>query len=186
MSHEECSRLWISSLLTVCGSHPSKTATDGAAGAVVSRQDDDFSHHSQFIVQHAFVRVNAGAGEGDAEAGRTRGQRCLGQTGTILWKLSNESGMHNVGGRTHEGVSSAISIRGDVGGRRSLNRRVGLGTERDGVTGPRFCIRPFHRLANVDHLGRVHEAHDGDGLSSAAVTDNVPHSGSYLVGAVMM
>src|ERR1035437_380097 len=86
-----------------------------------SRQDDDFSHHSQFIVQDAFVLVNAGAGEGDAEAGRARCQRCLGQTDTILWKLSNESGMHNVGGRTHEGVSSAISIRGDVGGRRSLN-----------------------------------------------------------------
>src|SRR5438477_97038 len=73
-----------------------------------SRPDYDFSNHSQFSVRDAYVSVNAGAGEGDPEAGRTCGQGRLRQTNTILRKLSNESGMYYIGGRTHDGVTSAI------------------------------------------------------------------------------
>src|SRR5436305_2440756 len=53
------------------------------------RQDNNLSHHSQFIVQHAYVRVNARLGEGHAEA--RRAQRGLCQTGTILGWLGNKS-----------------------------------------------------------------------------------------------
>jgi hypothetical protein len=50
-------------------------------------QDDDFSHHSQPIVQHTLILVNAGLGEGHAEAGYA--QRSLWQTNTILRRLTN-------------------------------------------------------------------------------------------------
>lgn len=46
------------------------------------RQDDDFSDHSQLIVQHALILVNAWLGEGRAEAGRA--QRGLCQANAIL------------------------------------------------------------------------------------------------------
>ncbi len=45
-------------------------------------QDDDSSDHSQLIVQHAYIRINSGSGEGHAEAGGA--QWCLCQTSTIL------------------------------------------------------------------------------------------------------
>src|SRR5579864_9824696 len=87
------------------------------------RQDDDLSYHSQVIMQHAFVLVNAGGGEGDAETRRGPVQRHLGQTDTILGKLRNESGMHIVGRRTDEGMTGAIRIGGDIGRGWSLERR---------------------------------------------------------------
>src|SRR6202795_575049 len=82
------------------------------------RQDDDFFHHSQLIVQHAYIRVSAGSSEGHAEAGRAQWGLC--QTGTILRRLGNESGMHSVGGRTDVGVPPAIRIQGHVGRGRNL------------------------------------------------------------------
>jgi len=38
----------------------------------------------------------------------------------------------------------------------------------------------------MDHFRRIHEAHDRGGLSSAAVAQNVPHSGGYLVRSGMV
>src|SRR5207302_8931062 len=81
-------------------------------------QNDDFSHHSQLIVQHAFVLVNAGLGEGHAEA--RHAQRGLWQTDTILRRLGDKSGVYDVRGRGDEGVTGAISIHRDVGRGRNL------------------------------------------------------------------
>jgi hypothetical protein len=61
------------------------------------RQDDDYSHHSQLIVQHAFVLVNAGLGEGRPEARcAVEVERSLRQTNAILRQFGNEARVHGV------------------------------------------------------------------------------------------
>src|SRR5216683_4710700 len=105
--------LEISAARELLDSNGSPSQKDIHVWALKLWQNYDFPEHSQFIVQHAYVVINAGLGERHAEAGRT--QRRLWQTSAILRWLGNEPRVYDIGSRADESVTGAVSIDRDVG-----------------------------------------------------------------------
>ena len=85
-----------------------------------------------------------------------------------MGRLRNESGVHSIGRRIDIGVARTVRVDRNVGGWGNLVKGVRFGTKGDGVVG--YCFRggPFHRLANMDHFGLIHETHDRGGFRASA------------------
>ena len=70
------------------------TATTVSASDSALWKHGDLAYHAQVVVEHALVRVDARCCEGYAKAGDAK--RSLGQAGSILWRLCNETRVHCV------------------------------------------------------------------------------------------
>src|SRR6266849_8049115 len=151
------------------------------------RQDDDYSHHSQLIVQHAFVLVHAGLGEGRPEARcAVEVERSLRQTNAILRQFGNEARVHGIRRGVEVGVASAIRIHRDVGRRRNLMLIVGFRPEGYGVAGHSLCRGPLHGLADLDDSHRVHEAHNRGRFCASSSANDLTGTSHYSVVAVLV